>query len=61
MIRDNIPSAIRGAAALQEALDVIGTSAEDGGDKKMAQVIVDNEMPLRDMLRQFLTGIAEEL
>lgn len=61
MIRDSIPSAIRGAAALHEALDVIGTPAEDGGDEKLARIIVNNEMPLRDMLRHFMTGIAEEL
>lgn len=59
-IRDNYPSAIRGAAALQEALDMIGSDQENG-DSALAKVIVDHELPLRDLVRHFLNTISADL
>lgn len=60
MIRDNYPSALRGAAALQEALNLIGNDKEKT-DHDMAKLIVDNELGLADLLRHFLSSIAEEI
>lgn len=60
-MRDNYPSAIRGAAALQEALDLIGGDHEGEGDKMLAKVIVDNEVPLRDLVRHFLNSVSNDL
>ncbi len=58
MIRDNVPSAVRGAAALMEMLDCIGSA--DGGDKTVAKILVDNEIPLRDLAKYALEQIANE-
>jgi hypothetical protein len=62
MIRDNWPSAIKGAGALQEAIELIGTPVEDGGgDSALAKIIVDNEMALRALVRHALDLISGEL
>lgn len=58
-MRDNFPSAIRGAAALQEALDMIGAEGKD--DHALAKVIVENESPLRDLVRHALNSISHDL
>lgn len=60
-MRDNIPSALRGASALQEALGLIGGDPDGDGDKKLAKVIVDAELDLANLLRHFLNSIAEEI
>lgn len=44
---DSIPNVLRGAAAVQEALDVIGND-EGKGDKDLARVVVEHEMAIRE-------------
>lgn len=56
MIRENHAAAIKGAGALQEALELIG--AQDKTDHDMAKVIVDNELELRELVRFALDGLA---
>jgi hypothetical protein len=61
MERENIIGAIRGAAAVQEAIDRIGASDEGGGDHDIAEIIVKNELALRDLVRFALDAAAAEL
>ncbi len=61
MAKENIASAIRGASAVQEAIDRIGTSDEGTGDHDIAKIIVDNEIALRDLVRFALEAAADEL
>jgi hypothetical protein len=46
----------RGAAALMEALELIG--AENANDHDMARVICDNELELREMLAAVMRSLA---
>lgn len=50
---------LKGMAALQSALDLIGSGAENG-DKLLAKVIVENELALRDLIRFACTKLALE-
>ncbi len=59
MIRDDAPNTIRGAAALQEALDLIG--GEGVTDKDLAKVIVDNELVCRALVRFALNELASSV
>lgn len=59
MIRDDTPNTIRGAAALQEALDLIG--GEGVTDKDLAKVIVDNELFCRALVRFALNELASSV
>jgi hypothetical protein len=58
MIRENIPAAIKGAGALAEALDLIGTEGKT--DHDMARIIHDNELVLRDFLKWGLHSLATD-
>jgi hypothetical protein len=49
---------MRGAAALMEALELIGATGVT--DHDMARVIVDNELELRSMLSFVLAGLVRE-
>lgn len=59
-MRDNHPNTIKGAGALQEALDLIGYTEPDG-DKRLAKIIVDNELALRDLIRYALNSLSNDL
>lgn len=59
MIRDDDANAIRGVAALQEALALIGMPGAT--DMAMAKIIVDNEMACRALVRFALDRVASEL
>jgi hypothetical protein len=63
VIRDNIANTIKGAGALQEALDCIGATEPNGDgktDHALAKIIVDNELALRDLVRYSLNALATE-
>jgi len=55
-------TALHGAAALTELLENIGrTEEQGGGDKAVAKVLVENEMPLRALLTFSLRQFAKKL
>lgn len=54
----NIPDIIKGVAALTEAIDTIG--GEDKTDHDMAKIIVEAEMPLRNLVKYALDCLAAE-
>lgn len=55
-------TALHGAAALKEMLDNIGRPAEDGGgDRNIAKVLCEHEMPLRALLTFAINRFASEL
>ena len=59
-MRDNYSNTIKGAGALQEALDLIGDTDPDG-DKRLSKIIVDNELALRDLIRFALNSISNDI
>lgn len=54
-----IATVMRGAAAISESLEFIGSGVEDG-DKRLAKCVVDNEMSLRALLTYALEKLAGE-
>lgn len=57
---------MRGVAAVQEALDIIGATEPSGdslhnGDYQMAKIICDNEIAVRALVRFALERLADEL
>ena len=55
--------AIRGVAALAEALDCIGAmhpSGDNKTDHDLAKVVVENEMPLRELVSYALECLAKD-
>lgn len=58
MDKETFATTIKGVAALAEAVDMIG--AESGDDHKLAHVICDNELPLRELIRYALKSLGED-
>lgn len=58
---DKFPNVIRGAAALLEALNIIGNSDVEDGDKVIAKIIVDHELDLREIAGFALRNIADDV
>lgn len=64
MIADEAPAlnraeTLKGLAAIQAALDLIGSGIESG-DKLVAKIIVDDELALRDLIRFVCIKLALE-
>lgn len=51
--------AIRGAAALKEMLDEIGNA--EGADKRVAELLVKNELPLVALLTFIFDALREKI
>lgn len=57
----NRAETLKGLAALQSALDLIGnTDTADQGDRLLAKIVVENELALRDLIRFACTKLALE-
>ena len=56
-------TALKGAAALTEALATIGYDVGEGkdGDKEVARIVTENEMPLRALLTFALTELSNRV
>lgn len=57
----DVPAVLRGAAALREMLDIIGDTDRANGDRDAAKILVDHELPLRELLTFAVNEVAGEL
>jgi hypothetical protein len=59
---EDVAKTVKGAGALLLALDVIGTDDEEvGGDRRVAKIICDHELELRELVRYALNSVTDNL